>query len=316
MQGIELGIDTHPKHLCIFGFIRQFQQVQRFLNAAQGAMDQRQMIGRDIPPSTELIHLLNHCFGARHITRFSFSRAQSSQRKTAFPHHLNASRRGCNCLIVAAHPAQEKTRAMKHRQIVWFRLDGLPCQLIGLIETPSVVRTPDERETGNNSQRIQISSELRLVQRLGEATFHRQLQRVQNSRDRVIRIEFNRVEKLSFSAGPGEVAAEHSLAQRSMSFRQQRIDRHGGRCSFIGCGRAFGKWHNGKRPEPIVIRRQSGISNSVVWIERDGLVVTYNCSRKTIFVEGIPIKAAAKVGFVSLWIIGAALRQTDTLLTG
>src|SRR4051812_31468365 len=108
-------------------------------------MYERQVIGRNVPARTEFIDLLENRFSPCHVARFCFGSAQSSQRETALAHQLNALRRGGDRLIVPAHSAQEETGAVKHRQIMWFRLYGLPRELIGFIKTSCVVRTPNQR---------------------------------------------------------------------------------------------------------------------------------------------------------------------------
>ncbi len=89
---------------------------------------------------------------------------------------------------------------------------------------------------------------------------------------------------------PGKVAAQHGLAQGGVTFSQRRIERDRGRGCFVSRGRAFGKRQDSKAAEPVVVSRDAGISERIVWIERDRLVITDDCAGKTVFGKRVPVK--------------------------
>jgi hypothetical protein len=70
----------------------------------------------------QLIHLLEDGISGCYVARCCVSRGQSSESKAAFPHELNALRGGSYGLIVPAQSAQQETGAVKHRQILRFRV--------------------------------------------------------------------------------------------------------------------------------------------------------------------------------------------------
>src|SRR5215510_7191039 len=90
------------------------------------------------------------------------------------------------------------------------------------------------------------------------------------------------------------------------------VDCSGGR--LVRRCRAFRKREYAKRAEPTVVGRDTGIRYRIVWIEGDGLLITNNCLGESFLGERIPIEATAQVCFVGLWIVGAALRQTQTFI--
>jgi len=61
-QRIKLRIDCHPKHPGIFQFDGLRQEFQRRFGAAEGRLDQRDVIRRDVSMRGELSHLSQNVF--------------------------------------------------------------------------------------------------------------------------------------------------------------------------------------------------------------------------------------------------------------
>src|SRR5258706_3280424 len=124
------------------------------------------------------------------------------------------------------------------------------------------------------------------------------------------------MQQLPFSAGPGEVATKDCLAHRGISFGERWLERDCLRRRFVCRSRTLGKRHHGKTAEPVVIGSDAGISEGIVWIEGDGVVIPDDGPCETVLGKRFPVEAPAQVGLVGLRIVCAALRKSDALVAG
>jgi hypothetical protein len=74
---------------------------------------------------------------------------------------------------------------------------------------------------------------VRFAQRLTEATFHRELERIPDACRRIVWIELNRANEVMFGATPGEVATEYGLTEGNVSFGKIGIEINRGRGRFV-----------------------------------------------------------------------------------
>src|SRR5258708_36318073 len=124
------------------------------------------------------------------------------------------------------------------------------------------------------------------------------------------------MQELPFSTGPGEIATEDCLTHRCVSFRKRRLERDRFRRRLVCRSRTFSKRQHGKTAEPVVVGCDAGVGEGIVWIKRDGLVITDDGPGEPVFGKRIPVKAPAQVSLVSLRIVCAALRKSDALVAG
>src|SRR6185503_18394492 len=124
------------------------------------------------------------------------------------------------------------------------------------------------------------------------------------------------MQQLPFSAGPGEVATKDCLAHRGISFGERRLERDCLRSRFICRSRTLGKWHYRKAAEPVVVGGDAGVSESIVWIKGDRLVIADDGPGETVFGKRVPIEAPAQVSLVGLCVVCAALSKSNALVPG
>src|SRR5207247_1756508 len=106
------------------------------------------------------------------------------------------------------------------------------------------------------------------------------------------------------------------LTEGAMRFRQCGVDADCcGRC-FVGRRRTLSKRQHGETAKPVVVRSDARISDGVIWIEGDGLVIANDGLGKTIFGKSVPVETTTQVRFVSQRIIRAALRQALAFVAG
>src|SRR6185312_11061306 len=117
-------------------------------------------------------------------------------------------------------------------------------------------------------------------------------------------------------AGPGEITAEYRPAHRCAALGQCRIERDRFRARFISSSGTLGKGKDSETAEPVVVRRDTGIGQSIVGIERNRLVITNNRARESVFGKRVPIETAAQVSLVSLGVVRAALSEPHALVAG
>src|SRR5258705_9348750 len=64
----------------------------------------------------------------------------------------------------------------------------------------------------------------------------------------------------------------------------------------------------------MVICRDTGMCESVIWIQCDSLLITDDSPGEAIFGKGIPVKATTQICLMRLWIIGSAFGQAKTFV--
>src|SRR5262249_56831290 len=106
------------------------------------------------------------------------------------------------------------------------------------------------------------------------AALHSQLEGIPDARRRVIRIQLDSPQQLSFGARPVKVTAKDSLPQRRMRLSQERINRNRGGSCLVSRRSAFAERQHTEDAEPVIVLSHTGISDCVVRIEGDGLVIT------------------------------------------
>src|SRR5687767_15595489 len=57
------------------------------------------------------------------------------------------------------------------------------------------------------------------------------------------------------------------------------------------------------------------MGHGVVRINGDGLVVTDDCLRESVFRKSVPVKTASQISFVCQWVVSATFSQTHALVT-
>src|SRR6185369_4805026 len=224
VKRIELGIDARPKHFCIARLVSSLEEIERFFRTIELARDECEMVRRNVTTLGQQVHVVQYGLRLLEIAGGGIRTAESSERVRSFAHQLNAPLSRLNGLSMTAQPAQHETRAVERHQIPRFVFQARGGKTISLVKTARVIRTPDHRKARYDGEWIEIATSVRLSERLAKPSLHRELQRIPNTRGRVVRIELDRAYEMMLRTAPGEVAAKDRLPERNVSFREIRID--------------------------------------------------------------------------------------------
>ena len=109
---------------CVSGLVRFLEQIERFLNSTQRAIDQRQVIGRDVTSSRQISSISSSArFRGFHISRRCVSCAEPAQRVRRFAHQLDDLFARLQSLLRVGPAAEHETRGVEHHQVVGFVLE-------------------------------------------------------------------------------------------------------------------------------------------------------------------------------------------------
>src|SRR5215213_533646 len=272
------------------------------------------MIRRNVTTLGQQVHTIQYRLRLFEISGGSISTAEPCERVRSFAHQLDTPFSRLNRLRVTTESTQHETRAVERHQISWLVFEGRARKTISLVKTARVIRAPDHRKTRDDGERIEIATGVCFAERLAEPSLHRELQRIPDARRRVVRIELDRAYEMMLRTAPGEVAAKDRLSERNVTFREIWIDLNRGRGRFVSRCRTLGKRHHTEHAEPVVIVGDAGMRERVFRIERDCLLITDDRARKTFFSKRVPVKTSAQVSFVRLWIVCAALGESQSLV--
>src|ERR1043165_6744336 len=272
------------------------------------------MIRRHVTTFGEFLHVVEYDLSCLEISRGRLGVGESSKRMRTLAHQLHTLFRSRDRFRMAAQLAQYEAAAVEHHQISRLVLEACSRKPIRFFKAACMIRTPEHREARDDCHRIEISAGVRFAQRLTEATFHRKLKRVPDTRRWIVWIELNRTNEMMLGTSPREVATKNGLAQRNVSFSKIRIEVNRRRSRFIRRRRTLGKRHHTENTKPVVIVRHARIRERVLRIERDRLLVANDRSRKAVFSKCVPVKTPAHISFVGLWTVGASFSESQTLI--
>ncbi len=133
------------------------------------------MIRRNVTTFREGVHVLKCDLCGVELSRGGLGASEPPERVRSFADQLDTTFRAIDGFGVSTKTTEHEARAVQHHQVARFVLERHTRESIRFVKTTRMIRTPDNTETRDDCERIEIASGVCFAQRLAEATFHREL---------------------------------------------------------------------------------------------------------------------------------------------